>query len=73
MAISFKGAHFLHTTPCYDWRSSSAWDVSMSHGTETCSCVIRHVPSIFRKPTVTLTQVSVCSPVVLVLLTRFKL
>ena len=32
----------------------------MSHGTETCSCVIRHVPSILRKPTVTRTQVSVC-------------
>ena len=31
-------------TPCYGWRSSNARDVSMSHGTETCSCVILHVP-----------------------------
>jgi len=58
---------------CYGWRCSNACDVSISHGTETCSCVIIHRPSIFRNPTVTRTQVSVCSPVVVVLRTRLRL
>lgn len=36
----------------YGLRSSDALPVSTSNGTELCSCVTIHLPSILRKPTV---------------------
>ena len=54
---------------CYGFKSSDALPLFGSKGTELCSCVTTHVPSILRKQTVVRHHISSCPPPAFVALT----